>query len=486
MSDAGTASRSGDALSWHEAERWLPAAAAVCWIAFGPNGPPGPYYHEWGLPPDPTHVEALVARIAKRRWRPTGPLPLPARQYRANVRKLMREHGLSAEGLLAHTNAMATWDAARRAAVPRAEDALTAAARAGTLPAIGVRVATPDGVSASPRYEALPAAVLAPPGRVIRLFGDLDWRTDQPGGPEAETGPYYVDIRVNPERMRALWPLPPLEPAKLRGVHQWHPSSASHVSPWEAVHWRAFGSFRPPNVGSMDPLPPVMWQRLRKLRYPGETPADHALRVGQIAARDLAERELKGLLVAGRVTVDGRPAAKDAAGKLLNMPAGVHDAIPGKVFFRDDLSFGIAGTVAPRWTPDARNRSPAAYGGRGDPSPDGVGGFNPLFFDVLIPVADLLAVWGPEAALPPASTEPDVPETKGKGGRPFAHDWAAFDREVEAWVAKNTLEPPNVRRPQLQKHMVGWCHDEWGDDAPHESTVRGRLAPLFKGATRET
>lgn len=404
MNGTGDATHGSGFVAPCEAEKYLPAAGAMGQIAFGPGVPPALYVHEWGVPPDPTHVTALAARANNQRWRPTEPLQEPAWRYRADVRKLMRQREKSAQWLLENVLTVMQADARRRDALVRAEDVVTAAVRAGVLRAIGVRLA-PDGTEMGFPHEWLPPAALADPGRVISLFGDLEWRVERPPGPSPESVLRYVDIRVHAEQVRQLvrdlWVVPPLDPDVLRlpGLFHWRPASASHVSPWEAVYWRAFGSFWSRVIDHEGPPPPEHWRKLRSTSRLRETPNHYAYRMGQVAARDLAERELRGLLASGRVVAYGRPAAKDTAGRPRDVADGMYAKIPPEVFLSSDVAFHFEGMIGTRRTEELLNRHFAVWGDGF--TREALGPLLPLFFEVHIPTSQLIAVWGQPAPATP-------------------------------------------------------------------------------------
>lgn len=65
---------------------------------------------------------------------------------------------------------------------------------------------------------------------------------------------------------------------------------------------------------------------------------------------------------------------------------------------------------------------------------------------------------------------------KNKGGAPIQKDWDAFWCHIVE-LADTPDGLPD--RAQLQRHMMDWCADKWGDAASSDSTVRDKLAKLF-------
>lgn len=445
-------------------------------IAFGPGVPPALYVHEWGVPPDPTHVTALAARANNQRWRPSEPLQEPAWRYRANVRKLMRQREKSAHWLLENALTVMQADARRREALVRAEDAVTAAVRAGALRAIGVRLA-PDGTEMGLPHEWLPAAALADSGCVISLFGDLEWRVEQTSGPSPESVLRYVDIRVHAEQVRqlvrSLWVVPPLDPDILRlpGLHHWRPANATHVSPWEAVHWRAFGSLWPRIIDHEGPPPPNHWRKLRSTSRPGETPNHYAYRMGQVAARDLAERELRELLASGQVVALGRPAAKDSEGTPQDQAGGNHTTIQREVFLRSDIAFHFEGTIGTRRTEELLNRYFDIWGDR--LTRNVLGPILPLFFEVHILTSQLVAVWGQPAPVAPQ-------------GRPTVKD----ETMLAAWLIErmkaSPLHSPGKDVIKREAMAADFKVSGRGFDRAWDKAVEQAHAPAWKQPGRKS
>jgi hypothetical protein len=77
---------------------------------------------------------------------------------------------------------------------------------------------------------------------------------------------------------------------------------------------------------------------------------------------------------------------------------------------------------------------------------------------------------------PPA--EPAEDNSHHSGGRPPKFDWDLFWVEVAHYAALNDL--PSEDRPALYKHMMDYCSKIWGDCTPADSTVRAKLAKLYK------
>ncbi len=351
---------------------WLPAAAAVCRLAFGKTGLSAPPHHDWGVPPDPWATEALASRAAGHPWRPTQLSPYPGRVYRAAVRRLMRRHEAVAPGagnptvLLQWTRDVATQHAAWLDALATAEEWLTTAIRDGVVPALGVPVDSPDVEPCLGTYVPIPQKVLQAPGRIVRLNGILCWRgkthhdfiTRRPG-------PYYADVRVDAGALRRLCPPEPLpiEP---------------DLPPWHVMNWRAFGAVRPLDLGSRPNTPTEAgiflgdWDR-------------RAIAAGAWAALEGAEAELKALLRAGKVVALGQTVR--AGGKQPIGLEGIHRPIPAEVFLNDRLAFGSDGTLYERpkgtlWmVHDGRSVSRVT-----------------LFCNVRVRMAELVAAWDEQIA----------------------------------------------------------------------------------------
>jgi hypothetical protein len=82
----------------------------------------------------------------------------------------------------------------------------------------------------------------------------------------------------------------------------------------------------------------------------------------------------------------------------------------------------------------------------------------------------------------PSGTERTLPQqTMGAaqrrpGGRPPKVDWDLFWCEIVRLANRPDGLPEE--RGALQRYMMDFCAQTWGDDAPGESTVRERLAKL--------
>jgi len=69
----------------------------------------------------------------------------------------------------------------------------------------------------------------------------------------------------------------------------------------------------------------------------------------------------------------------------------------------------------------------------------------------------------------------------GKSGRPRVHDWECFYIRLAWWGNAHEFEPHSKFRPELHEAMMAWCSEQWGDVAPDERTVRGKIAAFYKG-----
>jgi hypothetical protein len=64
---------------------------------------------------------------------------------------------------------------------------------------------------------------------------------------------------------------------------------------------------------------------------------------------------------------------------------------------------------------------------------------------------------------------------KNTGGRPVRFEWAAFWAEV----VRIAITPEGLPdRPNLQRQMVNWCAEKWGDEVPADATIRNQLEHL--------
>jgi hypothetical protein len=92
----------------------------------------------------------------------------------------------------------------------------------------------------------------------------------------------------------------------------------------------------------------------------------------------------------------------------------------------------------------------------------------------------------PEIVALTASTIDPCPATAAKravdrGGRPEKFDWTAFAAEV----VRLALDPDGLpEQRELMRHMMEWCHTQFGDETPGESTVRAKLKALTKKTPR--
>jgi hypothetical protein len=118
--------------------------------------------------------------------------------------------------------------------------------------------------------------------------------------------------------------------------------------------------------------------------------------------------------------------------------------------------------------------------------------YSPTWFDRMVCRADLEAHWPDKwkstaeqfqrslldivqneirNALPPPR---DL--LKHRGGRPSRFDWDLFWIEITRYADTDGLPV----RAKLHRHMMNYCAERWGDDAPSDSTVRERLARLYE------
>jgi hypothetical protein len=75
-----------------------------------------------------------------------------------------------------------------------------------------------------------------------------------------------------------------------------------------------------------------------------------------------------------------------------------------------------------------------------------------------------------------ATTSPPEPAARNRGGRPPKYDWDAF--WVEIVRRANTPDGLPEDRRELQRGMLDWCAETWGD-APEESEIRKRIGMLY-------
>lgn len=69
-----------------------------------------------------------------------------------------------------------------------------------------------------------------------------------------------------------------------------------------------------------------------------------------------------------------------------------------------------------------------------------------------------------------------TPAQKDKGGAPPKFTWDIVIREVMRKVSIDGVPTPGAQRAELQRHIMDFCHQTWGDGAPGDSTVRQKLA----------
>jgi hypothetical protein len=91
----------------------------------------------------------------------------------------------------------------------------------------------------------------------------------------------------------------------------------------------------------------------------------------------------------------------------------------------------------------------------------------------VIPDAPIVTVQPLEAKAASPAAEPVI---KNRGGRPPKYDWDAF--WVEIVRRANTPDGLPEDRRQLQRGMLDWCAQNWGD-VPEESEVRKRMGLLY-------
>lgn len=77
----------------------------------------------------------------------------------------------------------------------------------------------------------------------------------------------------------------------------------------------------------------------------------------------------------------------------------------------------------------------------------------------------------------PQSANARPPQPQTRVGRPPWPHWDTFWAKVVA-IANTPDGLPE--RDALQRQMVDWCAEEWDDRAPGESTIRDKLAGLYR------
>jgi hypothetical protein len=104
--------------------------------------------------------------------------------------------------------------------------------------------------------------------------------------------------------------------------------------------------------------------------------------------------------------------------------------------------------------------------------------------DVAFPRSVVLCLWPAEGQAqfreadnvrPAAAPQP----RKNQGGRPTKWNWDQFWIEVALWAAKNDLVDEDSR-PNLTNHIVNWFATNNGGETPPDSSIRERIAKLFK------
>jgi len=436
---------------------WLPAAAAVFRFAFGYDGLPLHWGHDWGVPPDPEAVEALAARATGQAWRPAAPTRSSPLTTRARVRKLMRKNEAAAPGsgdpklMLQYVRDVEARHTAWLSALADGEGRMTAAVRAGTLSAIGVLVSSPNADPGVGQHVRVPPEVVLNPDRVIRLNGALCWRGDnfQSFGRHGEA-PYFADVWVDAAELRLLHPPRPMP-------------EGDTLTPWDGITWRGFGAARRLNLGSRRyiaymPYLPILedWGR-------------EALILGAWIAFERAEVELKTLLRAMRDLAYGRQMAEAADGPPLAV--GTHQPMPPKVFLNDRLTFDSLGNLHERparglWM--VRNGHKVPY--------------VTLFMDVKLDATTLRTAWGEHVASPPAPGEAASPASDADPRFPPHHDvliQAAGRQQAEATtratahVLTATEAPVQPSYLEYSRKALGaWFIlrvSQWPADAPYPS-----------------
>jgi len=77
----------------------------------------------------------------------------------------------------------------------------------------------------------------------------------------------------------------------------------------------------------------------------------------------------------------------------------------------------------------------------------------------------------------PSFSKPMSSKRRNLGGRPPKFTWDAFWCHIVEIANTPDGLPPD--RTELQRHMMDWCAEQWGDAAPSDSTVREKLAKLY-------
>ena len=78
---------------------------------------------------------------------------------------------------------------------------------------------------------------------------------------------------------------------------------------------------------------------------------------------------------------------------------------------------------------------------------------------------------------------PEVsPQQNGRRGATPKYDWDAFFQEI---VVIADLDSLPMYQAELEKHMAQWCRENWGAE-PSESTIRGKVSPIYKHSRRTT
>ncbi len=202
------------------------------------------------------------------------------------------------------------------------------------------------------------------------------------------------------------------------------------LSPWQAAQWRAFGSIEP--FGAL----------IRRsfdqgtVKRPDETAKAHAMRVDWHRRFDEAEQEVRELLALGRLSASGRKPVHTDAGRALNQPAPEHVAIPAEVFRNKELAFGPQGELKARIGLLGAMFPP--YEVRGTDADPGI----PLYFDVQIPTAELLAAWELMQFAPTLGHEATDAVSMGSGGPVW---WDQY--EAERWIALRGRSPSPISHP---------------------------------------
>jgi hypothetical protein len=77
----------------------------------------------------------------------------------------------------------------------------------------------------------------------------------------------------------------------------------------------------------------------------------------------------------------------------------------------------------------------------------------------------------------PPLLPPPIPNRRK--GRPEEYDWPSFTTEAVRFCMSSSIS----RQGELETHMAEWCQENWGEEnEPAPSTIRERVAPIFKGA----